>query len=147
MYRQVHFNPILDLYVTNLDLKHAFDSPASTPCLGRSQDVAWIEFVRNVDLVPVAEGDVGPTLLPRPFPPSGLILRLPEWMENDRLGYVRKTGPFGFYMSGIPTETKRIHVKGPRLYHSSDSKSPKDAIYLHEWMNITSQNNRQDLGH
>lgn len=134
MHRQVHFEPELDLYVTNLNLRDVFDYPASTPCLGRSQDIAWIEFVREVGLDPVEEGDVGPTLLPRPYPPRGLILRLPEWMENDRLGYVRKTGPFGFYMSGTPTETKRIRVKGPGLHHPSDAKSPTDVVYIHEWL-------------
>lgn len=134
MYRQVHFEPILDLFVTNLELKSAFESPASTPCLGRSQDIAWIEYVREVELLPVEEGDVGATLLPRPYPIRGLILRLPEWMENSRTGYVRKSGPFGFYMSGIPTDQKRLHVKGPRLFHSSDSLSSDDAVYIHEWI-------------
>ncbi|MHB8700245.1 MAG: CRISPR-associated protein Cas5 [Nitrososphaerales archaeon] len=135
MYRQVHFNPVLDLYLTNLNLISAFESPASTPYFGRSQDICWIEFVRQVDLLPIAEGNIGPTLLPKPFPIKGLILRLPEWMENNRRGYVRKTGPFGFYMSGIPTDSIRSHVKGPRLYHSSDAESSTDAVYVHEWLN------------
>jgi CRISPR-associated protein Cas5t len=134
MYRQVHFNPILDLYLTNLDLKSAFESPTSTPCLGRSQDISWIEFVREIELTSVEEGDVGPTLLPRPFPIKGLILRLPEWMENDRRGYVRRAGPFGFYMSGMPTDTVRSRVKGPCLYRSSDAESANDAIYVHKWV-------------
>lgn len=134
MLRQVHFNPILDLYLTNLQLRSAFESPGSTPCFGRSQDIAWIEFVRNVDLYPVDEGEVGPTLLPRPFPIKGLILRLPEWMENDRTGYIRKPGPFGFYMSGSPADPQRMHVRGPGLYHPSDSTVMSDVVYIHEWI-------------
>jgi CRISPR-associated protein Cas5t len=134
MYRQVHFGPVLDLFITNLDLRAAFECPVSTPCLGRSQDVAWIEFVRDVDLFPVEEGDVGATLLPRPYPIKGLILRLPEWMDNNRTGYVRKAGPFGFYMTGTPTSADRMHVRGPGLYHPSDAQSSIDAVYIHEWI-------------
>jgi CRISPR-associated protein Cas5t len=138
MYRQVYFNPVLDLYVTNLDLRTFFESPVSTPCLGRSQDVAWIDHVSDIDLLPVEEGDVGPTLLPRPFPVSGLIIRLPEWMENDRLGFVRRPGPFGFYMCGVPTVAENKRVKGPSLYHPSDSKCVNHVVYLHEWMKTSS---------
>ena len=109
MYRQVHFNPVLDLYVTNTALKSAFESPVSAPCLGRSQDIAWIDFVREVTLDPVTEGDIGPTLLPQSFPLSGLILRLPEWMENDEAGCMRKAGPLGFY-SCVPQRINLGHM-------------------------------------
>jgi CRISPR-associated protein Cas5t len=134
MYRQVHFNPVLDLYVTNLSLKNAFESPVSTPYLGRSQDIAWVDVLHEIDLELVDEGEIGATLLPRPYPISGLILRLPEWMENNRAGFVRRSGPFGFYMAGVPTDTNRAHVKGPRLFHPSDSSAPTDVVYVHEWM-------------
>lgn len=138
MYRQVYFNPVLDLYVTNLDLRTCFESPVSTPYLGRSQDVAWIDIISEIDLLSVEEGFVGPTLLPRPYPVSGLIIRLPEWMENDRLGFVRRPGPFGFYMCGVPTDIEKKQVKGPRLYHPSDSESVNHVVYVHEWMKASS---------
>jgi hypothetical protein len=134
MYRQVHFNPVLDLYLTNLGLKSAFDFPTSTPCLGRSQDIAWIEHNCEVELYPVEEGNVGPTLLPRTFPIRGLIMRLPEWMDNSLTGFVRRPGPFGFYMSGVPTDETRMHVRGPSLFHPSDAAAEEDAVYIHEWM-------------
>lgn len=140
MYRQVHFNPTLDLYVTNLNLKNAFESPVATPCLGRSQDVAWINFTREVDLTPVAEGDVGATLLPKPFPMRGLIMRLPEWMDNSNTGLVRKPGPFGFYMSGVPTDP-RMRMKGPRLFHPSDAETEGHAVYIHEWISVDRRKN------
>jgi CRISPR-associated protein Cas5t len=133
MYRQVHFDPVLDLYLTNVALREAFENPVSTPTLGRSQDLAWIDFVREIELEPVESGFIGPTLLPRAFPLRGLIMRLPEWMENDRMGLVRKTGPFGFYMVGVPTKQTRILVSGPNLYHASDSVSPNDVVYVHNW--------------
>lgn len=133
MVRQVHFNPVLDLYTTNTSLKESLESPTITPCLGRSQDVAWIEFVREINLDPVDEGDVGPTLLPQSFSVKGLVLRLPEWMENDQLGYTRRAGPFGSYVSGVPTDLTRVHTKGPNLFHPSDAASPTDAVYIHSW--------------
>lgn len=133
--REVHFGPVLDLYVTNTGLRNAFEAPAATPCLGRSQDVAWIDFVRQIDLEQVRDGMIGPTLLPQPFPMRGLILRLPEWMENDSLGYVRRSGPFSFFMAGVPTQSSRMHVAGPNLFHPSDAQSQTDAVYIHQWSN------------
>lgn len=47
LYRQVHFKPTLDLYLTNLDLKEAFRNPVATPTLGRSQDLCWITKVEE----------------------------------------------------------------------------------------------------
>jgi CRISPR-associated protein Cas5t len=143
MFRQVHFDPVLDLYLSNLELQSAFESPVSTPCFGRSQDIAWIDFVKIIDLNPVEDGEVGPTLLPQPFPMKGLILRLPEWMDNTRLGFVRKVGPFGFYMCGVPTDYKRIRVRGPSLYHPSDASSTTDAVYIHNWLS----GNKRDKPH
>jgi hypothetical protein len=133
-YRQVYWYPKLDLYITNHDLKNAFENPAATPCFGRSQDIAWIVFVREIKLYPIAKGAIGPTLIPIPqVGVPGLVVRLPEWMENTKMGYTREPGPFGIYQAMIPTIDFRCMIERENLYHPSDHEKDKDVIYLHKW--------------
>ena len=65
-WRQVYWEPQLDLFVQNVDLQGIFVNPSATPCFGRSQDIAWIICVREVELEPVEAGSIGPTLIPYP---------------------------------------------------------------------------------
>lgn len=133
--RQVYWYPKLDLYVTNIDLKATFKHPAATPCFGRSQDIAWIVFVREIELYPLAKGAIGPTLIPMPqLGVPGLVVRLPEWIDNSKMGYVREPGPFGIYQAMIPTTELRFEVERINLYHPSDSAKDNFVIYLHEWI-------------
>lgn len=133
--RYVYFHPELDLYVTDLKLERAFRFPASTPSFGRSQDIAWIKSVEKVDLQPTSSGKLGPTLIPeiKTNIPS-LLVRCPEWFENDVKGRTRIAGPFGFYQGLLPTTHERFQVCMNNLYHPSDMKEPSDVIYLHEWL-------------
>lgn len=132
--RQIYWYPKLDIYVTNLKLKDAFESPAATPCFGRSQDIAWIVFSREIELHSKEKGTLGPTLMPMPQSGvPGLILRLPEWFNNIRMGYTRKPGPFGVYQAMIPTTELRFEVERKNLYHASDAEDTNQVIYLHEW--------------
>jgi len=133
--RYVYFRPELDLYVTNVGLEQAFRSPVSTPCLGRSQDIAWIKTVEAVELTEAPSGNIGPTLIPdfKMNIPS-LLVRYPEWFENGIKGRTRIAGPFGFYQSLLPTTRERFSVTMHNLYHPSDMKEQCNAIYLHEWL-------------
>ncbi|MEW6424827.1 MAG: CRISPR-associated protein Cas5 [Bacillota bacterium] len=132
--RQLYWHPKLDIYVTNIKLKTIFENPVATPCFGRSQDVAWITFVREIELFPVTKGLIGPTLIPMPQPGiPGLVVRLPEWMENTRMGYTRMPGPFGVYQAMIPTTDLRFEIERENLYCPSDSEGDSYVIYLHEW--------------
>lgn len=133
--RQVYFFPLLDLYLTNLSLKESFEAPASTPTLGRSQDIATIKFVRQIDLQPVESGLIGPTLIPFPQKgATGLVIRLPEWFDNERKGRTRHAGPFGLYTALISTTAKRFPARCPDLYHPSDAEQKEGVIYLHKWL-------------
>ena len=132
--RQIYWYPKLDLYITNLSLRSAFENPAATPCLGRSQDIAWITSVKEIKLTPLDSGAIGPTLIPtHQTGVPGLVVRLPEWMVNNKMGYSRDTGPFGVYQAMIPTMKFRCIVGGKNLYHPSDEEEFNHAIYLHEW--------------
>ena len=136
-YRQVYWQPQLDLFVSNLDLKPAFEQPAATPCFGRSQDIAWIKWWREVELNPVPEGALGPTLIPYPQPGvAGFIVRLPEWFDNTVLGRLRRPGPFGHYQAMPPNVgAMRFQVKRSDLFHPSDAPREEHVIYLHQWLN------------
>jgi CRISPR-associated protein Cas5t len=135
-FRQVYSFPSLDLYISNLDLAAAFERPASTPCFGRSQDIAWIKSVQQVALRPAPKGSIGPTLIPYPQQGvAGLLVRLPEWFDNDRPGYPRRPGPFGRYQA-MPSAVKglRFEIERSDLFHPSDAENATDVIYLHQWM-------------
>lgn len=133
--RYVYFQPKLDLYLSNLEFEQAFKSPTCTPSLGRSQDIAWIKKAENVQLTALSSGLIGPTLIPeiKNNIPS-LIVRCPEWFENNVEGRTRTSGPFGFYQGLLPTAKKRFRVNMKNLYHPSNLANPQDAIYLHEWL-------------
>ncbi|MBW2046015.1 MAG: CRISPR-associated protein Cas5 [Deltaproteobacteria bacterium] len=132
--RQVYWYPKLDLYVTNLAFKGAFENPAATPCFGRSQDIAWIAFIKEIELYPTVKGALGATLIPMPqIGVPGLVVRLPEWMENTRVGYTREPGQFGIYQAMVPTTDLRFEVERENLFHPSDSEGDNYVIYLHKW--------------
>lgn len=135
-YRQVYWSPSLDLYVTSLGLKIAFERPAATPCFGRSQDIAWIKWAREVELHPVLRGSLGPTLIPYPQQGiAGSIVRLPEWIDNTVMGRPRRPGPFGHYHAMLPTVGDlRFEVERGDLCHPSDAERENDVIYLHRWL-------------
>ena len=135
-WRQVYWEPQLDLFVENVDLLGKFTNPAATPCFGRSQDIAWIKWVRGVELEPVDAGSIGPTLIPYPQPNlPGQVLRLPEWFRNDRKGRLRRPGPFGHYQAMLPTtKDLRFHIQRSDLFHASDADMADSAIYLHQWL-------------
>jgi CRISPR-associated protein Cas5t len=135
-YRQVYSFPSLDLYLSNVNLREVFERPASTPCFGRSQDIAWIKSVREVTLRSAPKGSIGPTLIPYPQQGvAGLLVRLPEWFDNDRPNQPRRPGPFGRYQA-MPSAVKglRFEIERSDLFHPSDAENATDVIYLHQWM-------------
>lgn len=130
--RQFHVAPCLDLYLTNLALESAFHFPAATPCLGRSQDIAWVRAVNRIELTPVQTGRLGSTLVKFPNPQvGGLILPpLADYYINDDLGYIRQAGRYSRYQyvrKGAPVSATRDLL----LFHPSDSHSDDHVITLH----------------
>jgi hypothetical protein len=135
-WRQVYWRPALDLYLTETALRNALDRPAATPRFGRSQDIAWIRSVSEVDLDSRPKGALGPTLIPYPQRGvAGLVVRLPEWFENSIAGESRRAGPFGHYQAMLPTVGRlRFGIERADLFHPSDAEKEEDVIYLHRWL-------------
>lgn len=130
--RQFHVSPHLDLFLSNTAFKDAFENPVTFPCLGRSQDIAWITSLQIVQAAELEQGTVRGTLVP--FPQSeaaGLILPLPEYYDNSACGMVRKTAKMGKFQAiryDSPVEIKRRRLVQPDGFEC--------AIYLHDpWGN------------
>lgn len=125
--RQFHIKPNLDLYLDNPSYKTHFEYPANLPCLGRSQDLAWIRSVEEVEAEPVEEGTVRGTLIPFPEPnAAGLILLLPDYFDNSDFGYAREIGKLGKYQAVKYDTPARIRRADLVRLRTSD-----EVIYLH----------------
>jgi CRISPR-associated protein Cas5t len=123
--RQFLVQPQLDLYLDNLDLRPIFENPMNVPCLGRSQDVAWIKTVDVLEVERVEQGTVHGTLLPFPQEgASGLILVLPEYFGNDDEGYTRTIGKMGRFQAVVGAAT----IQRTDLFQAPDTEF---SVYLH----------------
>lgn len=130
--RQFHIKPELELYLDDLSFKKYFEYPVNCICLGRSQDVAWILVVEEVDTEPTEEGSVRGTLVPFPEPnAAGLILLLPDYFDNSNYGYARETGKLGKYQA-IKYEAP-AKIRRNNLY---SLKASGETIYLHSLTNL-----------
>jgi CRISPR-associated protein Cas5t len=127
--RQFHVRPQLDLYLDNVEFRTVFELPQNPPCLGRSQDVAWITAVDIVNAEPVVEGIVRGTLIPFPEPNAGgMILRLPDYFDNADTGYTRRIGKLGMYQVVKHDAPARIRREG---LVRVDEMEDGHAVYLH----------------
>jgi CRISPR-associated protein Cas5t len=125
--RQFLVKPELDLYLDNLSLRSIFEHPANIPTLGRSQDLCWIEFITEVEAESISSGMVRGSLVRFPAEgASGVILLLPDWLDNSVLGYARETGRLSKYQA-VRYEMPSRNVKCSNLYKVSDRE---EAIFL-----------------
>lgn len=124
--RQFHLNPMLDLYLDNLDFQDFVENPRNAPSLGRSQDLVWISKPQIVEAESVNEAKIGGTLLP--FPQNdigGQILNLPEYFYNAECGYTRRTGKTSKFVA-VKYENAS-NISRSNLFKINDSES----VYLH----------------
>lgn len=125
--REFHINPELDLYLDKLSYKKYFEYPKNSLCLGRSQDLAWIKNVEEIEVDEVKEGKIRGTLVPFPEPnAAGLILLLPDYFNNSDFGYTREIGKLGKYQA-VKYEAP-ANIKRENLYKIQKTD---EVIYLH----------------
>lgn len=139
--REFHVHPQLDLYVSRIDLRVAFERPVVTPCLGRSQDIAWIVSLKEIELELVGEGAVRATLVPyQAYSIAGMVLPpLVDYYINETQGYTRTPGRISRYQA-LP-DFSSAGLKGlvlratdaVRLYHPDDSADAEHAIVMHQF--------------
>jgi CRISPR-associated protein Cas5t len=130
--REFHVRPRLDLYLTEVNFEQAFLEPVATPCLGRSQDMAWIKFVRRIELAPSEAGELGSTIVRFPNPQvGGMILPpLADFYLNERVGFVREVGRYSRYQY-VQRGASVRRAGGFLLFHPSDSEKPEHVVVLH----------------
>jgi hypothetical protein len=103
--REFIIRPKLHIYLENVTLfEEYFHEPFNIPCFGRSQDILWLETLKNgrqyeiVNAEEVHEGIVKNTLMPFPQEgASGIIIPLVDYYENFQLGFFRNAGDISKY--------------------------------------------------
>lgn len=133
--REFLIEPRLDVYVSDIQLKPIFERPIATPRFGRSQDLAWIVRVAEIELEPMSTGSVRATLVPYQGQPLGQVLPpLVDFYINDVERQTRIPGRISRYVAlpnlkmsaGFPFHsTSQI-----QLYHPNDSEIAEHAIVL-----------------
>ncbi|MDN3511929.1 MAG: type I-B CRISPR-associated protein Cas5b [Candidatus Jettenia sp.] len=128
--REFHIKPDLHLYLENLLLRSFFENPQNIPTLGRSQDLCWIESIKEVSCELKEEGSVRGTLVPFPtHGASGLILLLPDWFDNVKNGYTRSIVKLRRYQAvKYNSPTGKIKLKNLFAVDGQDSH-----VYLHDF--------------
>ncbi len=142
--RQFHVNPQLDLYIENTELADVFENPKNPPAMGRSQDVCWIETFKDgpykgksfsiVEAFPINEAPISGTLIPFPQEgASGIIVLLPEWFDNSKLGYTRSLKKMGrFQAIKFDENAPKLMAKNHDTFYSIVGTDRN--IYLHRFV-------------
>lgn len=86
--RELLFNPVLTLYLTDLSLEAAFRSPRYPVVLGRSQDLMTYVEVKRVELKRAETGYFEHTLLPLSMAPrlkeATIAVTMPRYLDPRR---------------------------------------------------------------
>ena len=135
--REYLLYPILILYLTNLRFKKGFLRPNGIPTFGRSQDLAWIEDIREVEIIPTNSGFIGGTLIPFKYcqdrPIDGFLIRLPEYYDYDEnLLRVAKNSELFIATNNEYGRLTEVNLGSNLFFINSEEK--KKCIYLHEWL-------------
>jgi CRISPR-associated Cas5-like protein len=135
--REFHVGPTIELYIVSerlADIESGLLSPVEAPRFGRSEDLAWICFVRQIDLAPVSVGSVAGTLLAEGATDAiGLPLTLTEWFEQPKFDRPRRPGSVSRFVALPPAVGLRYRVSGRDLFRASDAPSEDSAVYVHQW--------------
>jgi CRISPR-associated protein Cas5t len=127
---EFHANPLLILWINRTDWKDYFLSPIGTPSLGRSQDILEIDYVREIEIASVDEGEVSGCMLPfsGELQAGGQLVQLAEsFAENEEPGTGRTPQKSKVFLS-IPHDN-RVMIKYPNLFKTQNAKT----FYLHQF--------------
>ncbi len=108
--REFLYAPKLVLYIPPGRFEEALRRPRFPICLGRSQDVATVELLKNTELHEVDEAEVEGVLIPFPAKgdtPDAAIYGLPTWMKQ---AVPRTPGNVGMFH--IVTRRQRLRLDG-----------------------------------
>jgi CRISPR-associated protein Cas5 subtype I-B len=131
--REFLLHPRLHLYLENIALfGRCFREPTNIPCLGRSQDIAWLETLENGEQSEIVEADEVPQGIIRntliPFPQEGvggIIIPLVDSYQNDEIGSFRRARRISKYQ----IVTRPASVRRSSLFKVSNREDC--VIYMH----------------
>jgi len=134
--KEFHYGIDLYLYITNLKLRNDLSHPQGVICLGQSQDIIWIEDIKDVTLETRREGMIGGTLIPFDFKnqsfSNGQIFMLPEYYKYSDHGNLRKVGKISRFIA-TDNSGKKQKIKYPNLFHVKGDADEDRIIYLHKF--------------
>lgn len=130
--REFHTFPKLTIWIDRIDWKDYFLSPIGTPSLGRSQDILKIDYVKEIEVAAVDEGEVSGCMLPfsTALQAGGQLVQLAEsFAENEEIGSGRIPQKSKVFLS-IPYDS-RVTIKHPNLFKTQDTNTK--IFYLHQF--------------
>ncbi|MGC8784638.1 MAG: type I-B CRISPR-associated protein Cas5b [Armatimonadota bacterium] len=128
--RQFLVRPVLHLYLPVEDwLRRALYTPRYPLLLGRSQDVATVESIEEVELIPAQEGEVEGVLLPFPSPGvHSFVYSLPTYLPTHPPRRAFAVKPFQ-----VVSQRQRVKRQDALLY-----REPYEhlliPVYTREWI-------------
>ncbi len=126
--RQVHYEPVLELFLSDVDLYDELRSPKRVPSLGRSQDLARIDYISIIKAKAIPRANLVSTLIPLSLPNTdpnaydlsidlskmtGIMYVLPTDFDVSELGKIRI--PLGF-RTFLATSKHALSVTGNNLF-------------------------------
>lgn len=128
--RQLLVNTVLELYVPAEEyLRRALQTPRYPLLLGRSQDVAYVERLEEVNLEAATEGEVKGVILPFPAPGvQSLVYNLPTYLPTHPPRRPLRVKPFQAVV-----ERQAVKRQDDLLHRASDSELLVP-VYTWEWL-------------
>lgn len=137
--REFLLAPSLDLYLSNLNFHKIMESPQGIPVLGRSQDIAWIDKIEEINVSPIKNGKVAGTLIPltklKSKTPNGFLMRLPEIMSYSQRARMRKVEKSTIFLmtQSEGNQVTPIEMEKDLFIHSNSTTDQNHSIYLHSF--------------
>jgi len=117
--RELLFDCVLTLYMTNLEFEKIFRKPYYALLLGRSTDLAKVVEVKNIEVKKVDKIKCENTLVPYTAnPESGTLIRCPSFFDENRRPHMIQK----YY------EIKESELSGDNLYEDTETG---EGIYIH----------------
>ena len=141
--REIHYRPVLEIFLDNLNFENNFLKPENVLYLGRSQDIVTIEKVSVISVHKRQRGKLRGTLIPFKTNTDtlnyGILYNLPEFFENNNTGKIRQVKNIQTF---IAFDWNLRIIENNQLYIPSDLENLRnngitfeenEAIYLHKW--------------
>lgn len=128
--RTSHTYPELTLFINRLDYKKYFEKPVGIPCIGRSQDLVWIENISEIEGEFSNEGEVnsGMFFMDDYFGAGEIIRCADAFIDNEGVGNGRSPYRLRTFISSSITQSVKSNKNN--IFHS---ESLDKDVYIYEF--------------